>query len=100
MIENIELAELNDTQESKEILFNKKDLAVCGHIKTSAEVVLAQVEITLEELFSLKKGSLVETQQSVDSAITLVLNGKPVALGKLVVSGDHFGFEVTEVKDN
>jgi flagellar motor switch protein FliN len=100
MIENIELAELNNSQETKENLFSKKDLAVCGHIKTSAEVVLAQVEITLEELFALKKGSVVETRQSVDSAITLVLNGKPIAMGKLVVSGDHFGFEVTEVKSN
>lgn len=100
MIENIELAELDNLQETKDSIFSKKDLAVCGHIKTSAEVVLARVEITLEELFALKKGSVIETQQSIDSAITLVLNGKPIAMGKLVVSGDHFGFEVIEVKDN
>lgn len=100
MIENIELSELENNQETKEHLFSKKDLAICGHVKTSAEVVLAQVEITLEDLLALKRGSLLETNQSIDSAVALVLNGKPIAMGKLVISGDHFGFEVTEVKSN
>ncbi len=98
MIENIELAELNEMPESGQTIFNEKDLAICGHIKTSAEIVLAKVDITLQQLFALKKGSVVETEQSIDSMATLVLNGKPIAHGRLVVAGDSFGFEVVEMK--
>lgn len=99
MVENIELAELDDSKESKETIFGRDDLALCGHVKTSAEVVLASVDITLEQLFALKQGSVIETRKSIDSAMTLVLNGKPIAAGKLVVSGNFFGFEVTHIKN-
>ena len=103
MIENIELAELDNTQDkntddTKGNIFNTNNLALCGHLKTSAEVVLAEINISLEDLFALKKGSIIPTEQSIDSPLTLILNGKPIASGRLVVSGEHFGFEVTDIK--
>lgn len=102
MIENIELTELNvpvdNAGDKKGDIFTAKDLALCGHLKTSAEVVLAEVNISIENLLSLKKGSVISTEQSVDSLMTLMLNGKAVALGRLVVSDNYFGFEVAEVK--
>jgi len=100
MVENIELTELDSSDELGSVLFDKNDLALCGHVKATVEVLLAKVDITLEQLLALKKGSIVETQQSLDAPMVMVLNGKPIASGRLVVSNDHFAFEVLGVKES
>lgn len=99
MVDNIELQELPEATSSEKLILNKRDIDICGHVKLDAEVLLGDVELTIEELFSLKQGSVVTSTQSIDSPLSLVVNGKVVATGLLVVVDDKFGFEVLDVID-
>jgi flagellar motor switch protein FliN/FliY len=51
----------------------------------------------VQDLFSLKDGSVVELQRMVDDPVDVLLNGRVVARGQLVASGDQFGVRVTEI---
>lgn len=99
MIENIELTELKES-DNQEKVFGSKDLELCGHIKTTAQIILANAELSLDELFSLKKGGLIKTNQDINEPAMLVLNGKAIASGRLVIDSDCFAFEIVEVKGN
>lgn len=97
MIENIELPELPEASETGKSIVTKRDLSLCGHVTAVAEVVVGTVDITIENLFRLKTGDVVISNNSVDETMSLILNGKTIAKGNLVVVDDKFGFEITEV---
>lgn len=99
MIENIELSELPETADNGKSVIAKRDLSLCGHVTAVAEVMVGTVDITIENLFKLKTGDVVISNNSVDEAMSLVLNGKIIAKGNLVVVDDKFGFEITEVDE-
>lgn len=97
MIENIELPELPETADTGKSVVAKRDLSLCGHVTAVAEVMVGTVDITIENLFKLKTGDVVISNHSVDETMSLILNGKTIAKGNLVVVDDKFGFEITEV---
>lgn len=69
-----------------------KDVAV------SLEIRLGEASIKVQDLFDLKDGSVIELERMVDDPVDVLLNGKLVARGQLVASGDHFGVRVTEIR--
>lgn len=97
MVDNIELQELPDSIPAEKSILNKRDIGLCGHVKVNAEILLGEVELTIEELFSLKPGSVVTSLQSIDAPMSLLIDGKLVATGSLVVVDDKFGFEVADI---
>lgn len=97
MIENIELSELPEAGTSGKNIVSTRDLSLCGHVTAVADVIVGTVDITIEDLFKLKAGDVVISNNSIEDAMSLVLNGKMIARGNLVVVDDKFGFEITEV---
>ena len=74
-----------------------KDLNLVGHIPVTMSAVVGSVSISVERLFALKKGEVLEMNETLDAPLTLMLNGKPVARGELVAVGDNFGIRITEL---
>lgn len=99
MIENIELQELTASTSDGSPILSKVDLSLCGHINASAEVKVCSIEMTISELFNLKVGDVVKSKETVDSPMTLIMNGKPIARGNLVAVDDKFGFEITAIDE-
>jgi len=97
MIENIELPELPEGADGGKSVVTKRDLSLCGHVTATAEVMVGTVDITIEDLFKLKSGDVVVSNNFVDESMSLILNGKVIAKGNLVIVDDKFGFEITEV---
>lgn len=97
MVDNIEFQELPEDVPSDKLILSKRDIGLCGHVKINAEILLGEVELTIEELFSLKQGSVVESLQPIDAPMSLLIDGKLVAKGTLVVVDDKFGFEVSDI---
>lgn len=64
-------------------------------IKLSARI--GEAEISVGELFSLKDGSVIKLDRLIDEPIDILLDGKTVARGKLVVTEDYFGVNITEI---
>lgn len=99
MIENIELQELTPQEREGKPLLSKRDMSLCDHVTAEAEVMVCSLNITIEELFALKVGSIVKSDESIETPMRLFVNGKPIARGNLVAIDDKFGFEVTEINE-
>lgn len=73
------------------------NLGLISNVKVRLEVVVGDTEISVSDLFALQKGSVVEMEQAHHAPLTLRLDGRPVALGSLVVVGDKFGIQITDI---
>ncbi len=76
---------------------SEKDLSLVGHVKVSLVAEIGKTEMTVEELFSLRKQSVVKLDQDTDAVVTLRLNDKAIARGELVAVGDNLGVRITEL---
>ena len=74
-----------------------KDMSLIGHVPVTLTALIGSVSISIDKLFALKKGEVLEMNESLDMPITLQLNGKSVARGELVVVEDNFGIRITEL---
>lgn len=60
-------------------------------------VVLGRTVMTLNEIEQLKKGSLIELDSHEDELVEILLYGKRIAYGKLVVCDQYYGVEIVEI---
>ena len=73
------------------------NLELIRNVKVRLEASLGSAELTGGELFALKEGAVVPLQQPSDAPIDIVLDGRIVGRGELVVVGDNFGVRLTEI---
>lgn len=73
------------------------EIDMIGHVQVSLEARIGTVTMTVERLFGLKSGEIVEMNEILDAPMTLLLNGKPVARGELLAVDDHFGVRILDV---
>lgn len=72
-------------------------MALVEGVKVKVEARLGGAEITVGELFALKRDSVVALDALLDAPVELRLGGKLVALGQLVAVDDRFGLRITEI---
>lgn len=73
------------------------DVAVLGNIPVKLSMEIGRTSITIAELLSLGKGSVVELQRMADEPLDILVNGTLVAHGEAVVVGERFGIRLTDV---
>src|SRR6266850_2615347 len=71
------------------------NLALVEGVKVKIEARLGGAELTVAELFALKRDSVVTLDALLDAPIELRLGEKVVALGQLVAVDDRFGLRIT-----
>jgi|GEM_PF-2558225 len=97
-VENIKLQELEgDSTASGISVLNEKNIGLIGHLEAKAEINIGRAKLSVEKLYSLKRGEVIELEESVTEYFTLMVEGKPIAKGNLVVVGDKFAFDVAEI---
>ncbi|GEM_PF-6545722 len=67
------------------------------HLELPLEVRLGRLEQTLEQVLSLRVGDAVPVGPESDDQVTLYVQGRPYAIGDLMVSEGRFAFRVREV---
>lgn len=72
-------------------------LDLVSDVRVTLDAVIGGVELPIHELFALKTGKVLDLDALVDGPILLRCKGHDIARGRLVVVGDNFGVEVTEV---
>lgn len=82
---------------STEVVGNGKDVSLVGHVKVSLVAQIGHAELTVDELFALKKNDAVKLEQGTEAIVTLLLNGKAVAHGELVCVDDKLGIRITDL---
>ena len=73
------------------------DLNPLHQVKTTVQVCIGQVSMTIGELMALKAHHLVRLQQVVEEPVDLLVEGKPVARGQLVAVDGQFAVRITEL---
>lgn len=61
------------------------------------EVVLGSTTLTVREVMEMGPGSVVDLDRAYGEPVDILLNGRLVARGDVVVVGDQFGVKITEI---
>lgn len=59
--------------------------------------VLGRTKMSLNEILELGKGSLIELDTLENQEVEILVNGKKVAYGQVVISNQNFGIKITQV---
>lgn len=92
----VALNELTATNKTGNKLIDGNFSIIAG-VKVTVEAVVGNAELTVQELFALQEGSIIELNQLHDAPLIVKLDGNPIATGTLVVVGENFGIRVTQI---
>lgn len=67
-------------------------------IELPVMVRMGQTEMQLGELLKLTPGSILELNRAADAPVDLLVNGKQIAKGEVVVVDGNFAFRITEIE--
>jgi flagellar motor switch protein FliN len=73
------------------------DLRRLTDVTVELSVEVGRTRMTLGQALSLGPGSVVALSRSAREPVDLLVNGKPVAHGEVIVIDDDFGLRITEV---
>lgn len=74
-------------------------LAGLAEVEIRITVELGRTELTLEEAMSLAERSMVVGDKLAQEPVDVRINGEFFGRGKLVLVGDHYGVQLTELVD-
>src|SRR3979409_317351 len=73
------------------------DLPRLPDVTVGRPVELRRTHMSLGETMSLGQGSVVTLDRLADKPVDLLVNGRPIARGEVVVIDEQFGLRITEV---
>ncbi|MEI0606968.1 flagellar motor switch protein FliN [Brachyspira pulli] len=69
-------------------------------VTITVTVELGRARLSIKEILSLGEGSIIELQKLAGEPVDLLVNGKLIARGEVVVIDECFGVRVTEIVDS
>ena len=66
-------------------------------VSVDVVAILGVAELKVEQVLKLGRGAVVELEQAIEDPIRLMVNGKLVAKGEVVVVRDMLAIQVTEI---
>src|SRR5919199_2461680 len=73
------------------------DLERLNEVMVELAVEVGRTRMTLGQALALGPGSVVTLDRLADKPVDLLVNGKPIARGEVVVIDEEFGLRITEV---
>ncbi len=73
------------------------NLDVLLDVPVNLSVELGSCQMPMRNVLQLKTGSVVQLEKLADSPVEVLVNGKLVARGQVVVVDDRFGIKITEL---
>jgi flagellar motor switch protein FliN/FliY len=95
--QRIELSEVEENAQDQ-VAMTQRDYRLVKSVPVSVNVELGEMDVTLEQLFSMKVGEVIALDKEVDQPIHLILDGNRIAAGTLVAVDGCFGIEITDVQ--
>lgn len=77
-----------------------RGLGMLADVPLQVEVVVGRVRLPLRDLLSLAPGMVVELDRRADAPVDVMVNGRLVAQGEVVVVGEDYGVRITSVVDH
>ena len=76
---------------------DSKKLDIVMDVKVDMTVQLGTAELPMKEVVELSPGAQIQLKQMPKDPVSLMVNGKLIAYGEVVVIDDKFGLKVTEI---
>jgi flagellar motor switch protein FliN/FliY len=96
----IDLQELDPrSADARASRWSERKLALIKDVKVGISARLGATEIPVAKLFELRDGETVRLDNRVDEPIELLVEGKVVARGQIVVVGESFAVQISEILD-
>jgi len=76
---------------------SETDLTRLTDVTVELTVEVGRTRMSLGETMSLGQGSVVTLDRLADKPVDLLVNGRPIARGEVVVIDEQFGLRITEV---
>ncbi len=73
------------------------DTAFLGEIPVEVVVELGRLKLVLRDLAALNEDDVIELDQPIDRPLELVVGGRKLARGELVMVGERVALRITEV---
>jgi flagellar motor switch protein FliN/FliY len=94
-METQDMIEQPATGEKKEI---KMDMLMDLSLQVSIE--LGRTKMVIKDILELNRGAVIELEKLASEPVDILVNGKKVAEGEVVVIEKHFGIRITNLIDN
>ncbi|MHB0912656.1 MAG: flagellar motor switch protein FliN [Armatimonadota bacterium] len=92
-VESVRFAQLPESPVAAEQ--NSMDLLLDVELDLSVE--LGRTNIPVKDILQLGSGSIVELEKSAGDPVDIMINGKLIARGEVVVVDENFGVRITEI---
>ena len=79
---------------------DSKKMDIVMDVKVSVTVQLGTAELPMKEVVELSPGAQIQLKQNAKDPVSLLVNGKLIAHGEVVVIDDRFGLKITEIVDS
>ena len=93
-IHGVEFSPLGDSQNQSSTSGN---IDLLLDVSMEVTVELGRATKTIQEILSLGEGSIIELDNQAGEPVDLLVNGKPIAKGEVVVIDENFGVRVTKI---
>ncbi|HCW03414.1 MAG TPA: flagellar motor switch protein FliN, partial [Clostridium sp.] len=77
-----------------------KNIDLILDVPLEISVVLGRTKKSIKEILSLGTGSLIELDKLAEEPVEILVNGKKVAYGEVVVVDENFGVRITSIVSN
>ena len=78
---------------------NSEKIDIVMDVKVNMTVQLGTAELPMREVVELSPGAIIQLKQQAKDPVGLLVNGKLIAHGEVVVVEDKFGLKITEILD-
>ena len=79
---------------------DSKKMDIVMDVKVSVTGQLGTAELPMKEVVELSPGAQIQLKQNAKDPVGLLVNGKLIAHGEVVVIDDRFGLKITEIIDS
>lgn len=77
-----------------------KNIDLIMDVPLEVSVVLGRTRLNIKEILNLGTGSLIELDKLAEEPVEILVNGKKVAYGEVVVVDENFGVRITSIVSN
>ncbi len=77
-----------------------KNMDLILDVPLDISVVLGRTKKSIQDILNLGTGSLIELEKLAEEPVEILVNGKQIALGEVVVVDENFGVRITSIVSN
>lgn len=97
-VQMLQLESFDDEEDNNEDFFENQDnFELILNVPLDVCVVLGRSKMPVKSVLDIRQGSLVELDKQAGEPVDVIVNGKLIARGDVVIIDDNFGVRITEI---